>query len=80
MPTNAQMITVSEQNSGIHEIGEENAFVLDSSCLLYFSPLCRSFQFFLFVSGQNWAILVWLDLFLAKIKVPYAIMQQCTVL
>ena len=54
MPTNAQMLTVSEQNSGIHDIDdEESAFVLDSSCLLYFSPLCHSFQFFLFVSGQN---------------------------
>ena len=74
------MLTVSEQNSGIHDIGEESAFALDSSCLLYFSPLCRSFQFFLFVSCQNEAILVWFDLFLAKIKVPYSIMQQCTVL
>lgn len=43
MPTNAQLLTVSEQNSGIHDIDdEESAFVLDSSCLLYFSPLCRS--------------------------------------
>ena len=62
MPTNSQMLTVSEQNSGIHDIGEESAFVLDSSYLLYFSPLCRSFQFFLFVSGQNYwghSCLVW---------------------
>lgn len=74
------MLTVSEQNSGIHGIGEESAFVLDSIYLLYFSPLCRSFQFFLFVSCQNEAIPVWFDLFLAKIKASFAIMQQCPVL